>query len=124
MSAVSHTLPRHITEQQVRTLIKARRSRSNFLPADLFADPAWDILLALYAAKLSQRKLSVTSVCAATVVRQSTALRWLTALENMGLIIRSADPLDGRRYFVELSISCAASMDAYFGSLGVGVAVV
>jgi DNA-binding MarR family transcriptional regulator len=90
----------------------------------LFADPAWDILLALYAAKIGQRKLSVTSACAAAGVPQTTALRWLTSLENKGFVIRSADPLDGRRFFVELSSSSKSSLDAYFLSRGGAVAIV
>ncbi|MFC7536803.1 hypothetical protein ACFQPG_05405 [Sphingomonas sp. GCM10030256] len=31
----------------VRSIIRARRARGNYLPADLFADPAWDMLLDL-----------------------------------------------------------------------------
>ena len=43
-----------VSEKAVRAIIKQRRNRDRFFDAQLFADPAWDILLELYAAELGQ----------------------------------------------------------------------
>ena len=40
-----------VTAAQVRDLLRARRLRADFLPGDLFADPAWDMMLDLLAAR-------------------------------------------------------------------------
>lgn len=105
------------TEAQIRNVIRDRRLRSRFFSAELFADPAWDMLLDLYAADLGQHQVSVSSVCHAADVPTTTALRWLSTLEKAGLIIRSNDPFDARRVFVKLSENGLASMDAYFSAL-------
>jgi DNA-binding MarR family transcriptional regulator len=103
----------------VRIILKARRLRSKFFEDSLFADPAWDMLLELYAAQLSQLRVSVTSLCSAAAVPSTTALRWITSLEKHGLISRRADPIDRRRFFVQLSPQGGKAMKAYFDSLPV-----
>jgi len=67
------------------------------------ADPAWDILLDLYAAEEEGLHISVSSACVAAAVPSTTALRWLRILCERGLITRRADSFDGRRVFVSLS---------------------
>ena len=98
----------------VRGLIRARRLRSQFFPEELFADPAWDILLDLMHAKLSQARVSVSSLCLASCVPPTTALRWIKTLEGAGLIEREADLFDARRYFISLSPAALDSMHNYF----------
>lgn len=105
---------RAVTEQQLRLILKARRNRAQFFEAELFADPAWDILLELYAAELGQRRMSITSLCIGAAVPATTALRWLRTLEKKGLLVCKADPCDGRRVFVRLSGTAANCMAAYF----------
>src|SRR4051812_23053389 len=50
------------TAERVRTILRARRLRDRFFEAQLFADPAWDILLELYAAELGRYRTSVSSL--------------------------------------------------------------
>jgi DNA-binding MarR family transcriptional regulator len=106
--------PNRPNEHSVRAILKARRDREKYFSADLFADPAWDMLLELYATALGQRRISVSSLCMGSGVPATTALRWITALEKRQLIIRRDDPLDGRRVFVELSQGGLNAMHAYF----------
>lgn len=106
-----------MTERYVRTLIRFRRDRGRFFDAALFADPAWDILLELYAAELGQQRVSVGSLCVGAAVPATTALRWIAALENKGLICRTDDPMDGRRVFIALAPNTARALDAFFASL-------
>ena len=102
-----------ITAKQVKSIIKARRNRADYFRADLFADPAWDILLDLTRAELECQRTSVTSLCDAASVPATTALRWIKTLADEGILIRRMDPLDGRRIFVELTGTAFESMQQY-----------
>ena len=107
------------SEQTLRKIIRTRAERGEFLPAYLFADPAWDMLLDLYLADILSQRVSITSLCSASKVPPTTALRWMGTLQGEGLIERAADPYDHRRYYVSLSESGLAAMDDFFGSQGV-----
>jgi hypothetical protein len=97
----------------VRTMIRARRLRDQFFRSEIFADPAWDMLLDLFAARLEKRRVAVSSLCIAAAVPPTTALRWIKSLSDQGLFVRIADAEDGRRVFIELSDGAAAAIDAY-----------
>nr|WP_313801281.1 winged helix DNA-binding protein [Sphingobium sp.] len=99
---------------QVRDLLRARRLRDDFLPADLFADPAWDMLLDLLAARLEHERVSVSSLCIASAVPPTTALRWIRTLTEKGYVDRQADPHDGRRVFIALADATAEAMSRWF----------
>lgn len=101
-------------ETRVRRIARARSGREKFFRAQLFADPAWDILLDLYATHLGGGRVSISSLCVAASVPATTALRWINALEHEGLVIRSNDPTDGRRIFAYLSPAGVEAMDKYF----------
>lgn len=103
-------------QRHVRNLLKFRRARERFFGPDLFADPAWDILLELYAAGLAQQRVSVSALCSAAAVPTTTALRWMRQMEQKGLLVRTDDPRDARRIFVELSADVFDAMEAYFDS--------
>lgn len=77
-------------------------------------EPAWDILLNLYEAHLSQVRTMVTGACLGSRVPATSALRWLKVLEVRGLVERQGDPLDGRRVFVSLSPKGVAEMTSLF----------
>lgn len=98
----------------VKALIRARRKREAIFGGDLFADPAWDILLELYAAILVQRRVSISELCKAAAVPGTTALRWIEKLHRLEWLSRRADPLDSRRVFVELTPRATAAMHRYF----------
>ena len=102
---------------QIRNLIRARRMRGNHFPAELFADPAWDMLLDLFAAELEHRRVSVSSLCIAAAVPGTTALRWIGTMVDAGLFERHADQLDRRRAYVGLSDRARAGMTQYFAAL-------
>lgn len=112
-----------VTERAIRNLIKIRRDRAKFFDAELFADPAWDMLLELYACHLAQHRISVTALCAAACVPATTALRWIAALEAKELIERRADPTDGRRYFMSLTSAGRITMEAYFRTVPIAASL-
>ena len=98
----------------IRRLIRLRRMRDNFFDPALFADPAWDMLLDLMAARIEEDRVAVSSLCIAAAVPPTTALRWIKAMTDHGLFERHADPDDGRRIFIRLSEPAAAAMGRYF----------
>jgi hypothetical protein len=98
------------THAEVRAVIRARRLRDQFLPADLFADPAWDMMLDLMAARLAGQRVSVSSLCIAAAVPPTTALRWIRQLTDRAVFARIDDPVDGRRVFIELTDAAAQAM--------------
>ena len=106
-----------VTAAMVRGIIKARRARERFLPADLFSDPAWDMLLDLTAARLEGRCVSVSSLCIAAAVPTTTALRWIRNLCEVGVFERRIDPGDARRAFIVLSEPTSAAMIDYLATL-------
>lgn len=97
--------PDRIADMKARVVqvIQSRQARDRHFPQHLFADPAWDMLLDLTLARLSNKEISVSSVCLAAGVPQSTALRRLQDLEQSGLVRRRRDRDDRRRIFVELT---------------------
>lgn len=98
-------------------IISARNQRSKFLPSKLFSDPAWDMLLELYAAEIAQRRMTVGQACKAAKAPATTALRWLNTLEENGLVKRHADPLDARRFFVSLTATGSDAMAGFLQSM-------
>lgn len=105
-----------VTAREIRDMLRVRRLRDQFFQGELFADPAWDMLLDLMAARLSGQRVSVSSLCIAAAVPATTALRWIRALTDSGLFLRQADPQDGRRVFIALSDGAAEAMTNYFAS--------
>ena len=101
----------------VRRMLRQRRMREQYFPADLFADPAWDMLLDLYAARLERQPVSVSSLCIAAAVPATTALRWIKTMTDAGLFVRDADPHDGRRIFIALAEGTCDALARYFEAL-------
>ena len=107
-----------VSADVVRSVIRARRLRGRFFEEDLFADPAWDMLLDLLQAEIAQLRVPVSSLCIAAAVPATTALRWLKTMTDKGIFVRRADPHDGRRVFVELSGEASVAMRRYFAEVG------
>jgi hypothetical protein len=102
----------------VRRIIRQRQLRARFFDGDLFADPAWDMLLDLTAARAEHTRVSVTSLCIASGVPPTTALRWIGQMTEMGLLTRVEDEADRRRAFIALTDKAADCMARYFAELG------
>ena len=99
--------------QFAKTMLLERRDRNLVLSAELLGDPAWDMLLDLFVAGDNAKSVSVTSLCHASGVPPSTALRWIGLLVGVDLIERVNDPDDGRRVNVTLAIKGRASLCNY-----------
>ena len=103
-----------VSYRLLKEVIEARRVRDRHFDGSLFGEPAWDILLELYASELAQMPLTVTQLCIGAAVPSSTALRWISNLENSELLTRSPDPMDGRRMFVSMTDKARRGFAGYF----------
>ena len=104
----------------IRRILRQRQQRARFFDAELFADPAWDMLLDLAAARAEHKRVSVTSLCIASGVPPTTALRWISQMTRAGLFERVEDTLDRRRAFIALTERAADGMGRYFEAIGAG----
>ena len=101
--------------QRAKEYYRKRRSRERiFERSDLFADPAWDILIDLFIAYEEGQGISISSACIASAVPTTTALRWLKLLEEEGHILRNNDPSDARRINLYLSETTANKVRQFF----------
>ena len=104
--------------RMIRRILRQRQQRARFFDAELFADPAWDMLLDLAAARAEHKRVSVTSLCIASGVPPTTALRWISQMTRAGLFERVEDTLDRRRAFIALTEKAADGMGRYFAAIG------
>ncbi len=102
------------SSEDIRKMIRLRRLRDRYFDPSLFADPAWDMLLDLLAARIERSRVAVSSLCIAAAVPPTTALRWIKAMTDHALFERCADPEDGRRIFIQLSDKAMHGMGRYF----------
>lgn len=105
-----------VNAAEIRALLQMRRLRDRYLPGELFADPAWDMMLDLMAARLDGKRVSVSSLCIAAAVPPTTALRWIAQLTDRGIFVRTRDPRDARRVFIGLSDESAENVAAWFAA--------
>lgn len=86
-----------------RQLLKLRRKRKDHLPADIFGEPGWEMLLDLFVQKHLGKQVNVTSLCHATDASATTALRYIELLIKKELAQRYSSPHDRRVSYIELS---------------------
>lgn len=99
-------------------IVRQRRLRARYFESELFADPAWDILLELTAARAEHRRVTVTSLCIAAAVPPTTALRWIAMMTQMGLLKSDTDENDKRRRYLTITDAVADAMARFFDELG------
>lgn len=100
-----------------RNIHRERSRRANYLPAELFGKPAWDILLDLaYAAKASELR-PIKSACLSSQVPEATALRYIDQLVRLGLVERIDDKTDRRRKFLRLTALGERKMEEFLASM-------
>jgi hypothetical protein len=92
------------TTSLAEQFLRLRRHRDKIFGSGFFGEPAWDMLLDLFLARAKGlRPVSVTSLCIASSVPSTTALRWIGFMVQQGLLVRDSDPLDRRRVFIRLT---------------------
>jgi CheY-like chemotaxis protein len=93
---------------------RLRRLRRDFPPLGELDDVAWDLVRELVRAERTAQRLSVSALSmAAEQVSSSTAVRRIQDLARAGVLIRTPDPADARRDFVNLAPEMRATLDRY-----------
>jgi DNA-binding MarR family transcriptional regulator len=95
------------------TMYDARRTRDRILDQELFGEPAWDMLLALYGLPSRGELLSVTALNYAANVPQTTGYRWQATLTEAGLIERGPPEVDARRQILRLTAKGRQLLEQY-----------
>jgi DNA-binding MarR family transcriptional regulator len=93
---------------------RLRMKRNDVLGAPIFRDPSFDMLLELFANDQRGEQISVTSLCYASGVPMTTALRHLGQLEKHGLIAREGDHRDSRRCYVRPTARAITGLEILF----------
>jgi len=101
-----------------RQLLAQRMARFDHFPAELFHEPAWDMLLALFVAHEERRTMNVKTLVASAHAPVTTSQRWIDHLHKLKLIDRVIDPVDRRRMEISLSDSGHLAVTAYLRRLG------
>ena len=85
------------TAELANCVLRFRRERSHQMGADLFSDPAWEILLVMQALDSDDKGMAPTDLLTEISVGHCTMNRWLSILIDRNLIERrTAD--DGETY--------------------------
>ncbi len=90
-------------ESLARRHINHRMALIKTFGPELMADPVWTMLLELLLAHYHRTNICVSSLCIASGVPSTTALRWLAIMQERGLIERWPDTNDRRRIYVRIT---------------------
>lgn len=95
----------------VAKLMRERRERRRYVPADLLGEPAWDMLLDLLHQEMSLCRVSLSGLVERSGVPEGVARRWVSALAEKRLVLLSSDAQ--RREIVELAPRASAALRRY-----------
>lgn len=121
--ASSSKLSRQSSERQnllrrAQATIQRRELRKRFLNPEMLGEPAFDILLALYATA-SNGILPVQVLSSLIHVSTPVALRWLRFLVNEGLVLMAeAEAADHNAQTAALTDKGRIALDEYFRAAG------
>jgi hypothetical protein len=96
--------------KEARRHYRLRRLRDQEFGPGLFGEPAWDLLLDLYIAASDPHLATVMSASIATSVSTQDTARWVTVLEEQGLVERFYSGPETGQAIVSLSQSAFDQM--------------
>lgn len=98
-----------------RHLLVISRQVETAFKSPLLSNPAWDILLDLFIQRTERKPASIISVCIAANAPTSTALRYMQAMLDSGMIVKRPSADDDRELLVDLSDATYAMMRSILG---------
>ena len=104
--------PRNLVEI-AREQQAVRKARRRFFPPDLFHEPAWEMLIALFVVYETEHSMNVKALVSCSDAPATTSQRWIDHLHKSGLIDRVTDTIDRRRIDISLSDRGYDAMSRY-----------
>ena len=104
--------------EQAQAVLAERRLRRRFLPSELFHEPAWDMMLALFVSRDERQPMNIKALVSMSDAPVTTSQRWIDHLHKLKLIDRVIDPVDRRRMEISLSDAGYAAITAYLRRMG------
>lgn len=104
-------------EARAQRVLNERRRRGKFLPPELFHEPAWDMMLALFIAHGERRTVNVGTLVTYSDAPVTTSQRWIEHLHRLGQINRVGDPVDRRRIEISLTDRGLSAMVGFLQSI-------
>lgn len=101
-------------------LLVSLNRRGKYLPGAVFGDPQWLMTLDLFIASEERRDISVSSLCMASGVPPTTALRHIRYLESQGIFERASHPNDKRISHLRLSDRARRQVARYLTAISSG----
>lgn len=111
-SAEGSVADRATLRVRAREILANRRLRQEVFGKSMFSEPAWEMLLLLYALDTGQRQ-SVNRLSDLAGASRTTALRWIEYLEQQQLIQRNGHPTDRRVVFLGLTDKAREQIELY-----------
>lgn len=111
--------PAHGADERARAhawaerLFAERRRRDALFPDELFGEPAWDLLLAMFIAREKSQAMILCKAYKAAGVSDTTGRRLLDRMEEDGLITRRRAPRSRKMRIVELTDLAVARLTDY-----------
>ncbi len=99
--------------ERANAVLAERRMRRQFLPEELFHEPAWDMLLALFVSRDDRAPMNIKALVSMSDAPVTTSQRWIEHLHKLKLIDRVIDPTDRRRVEISLSHTGEQAMRSY-----------
>ena len=106
--------PMDRAEKLAMQVFAVQEARRRLLPEAQSADPAWDLLVALYLADKSGVRHTIGRMIELSGASATTGLRHIDLLEAAGLVIREQDKNDRRSFFLLLSSKGRRAVDKVF----------
>lgn len=75
------------SSKKAAAILRFRRRRAQLLPRELFAEPAWDLLLELFVADASGRSITGGEVCHRIGAAPTVMSRWLIHLHKLQFVL-------------------------------------
>jgi DNA-binding MarR family transcriptional regulator len=108
---------RDVLVARARTVLNGRRIRRQYFDRDIFGEPAWEILLALYINEASGARLTMSKLAEWIEAPLTTVVRWVKALEEQSLVGRAEHPTDRRIIFIRLHDKARKALDDYLTAI-------
>jgi DNA-binding response OmpR family regulator len=101
--AVRDASPEATARYALEYLTALRRLRRESGVLARLDEASWLIVIEVYLAAITGRRLSVSKLCSLDEASHTTAWRRIRSMEQSGLLVRDQDPADARRSFVSLT---------------------